>query len=291
MNNRNLAKFFSTLALYLMANGCAIAQSSSPVKITGWGLHYGGQVVYRYQVQNFGNNPVKQFITGLYQPLTEEGRAELSVLPRMNDSSFWLAPNIAERPDGWGVALIFPEESATFAIEWIEAGYDKQLRPLAPKVEGAATARIPPFVILPNETSNAFSVALREPDFSYVTGHAQVDYGDQTLTIPIQKGDSTPPTISVNVKRVNRNEGNGNWALLEVEASSRDNYDPNPTLVFEPVSANQVLQSGDVIIDAKRGGWKVKLRNMAGRTYDLKFTSQDASGNTSTSTFKHPVGR
>jgi hypothetical protein len=132
---------------------------------------------------------------------------------------------------------------------------------------------------------------LPEADFKYVTGHASVDYGDQMLTFPIQKGDSTPPTISVNVKRVNQNEGNGNWAILEIEASSKDNYDPNPTLVFEPVLATQPLQKGDVIVDAKRGGWKVKLKNIAGRTYRLKLSSQDASGNTSTSAFDHPVGR
>jgi hypothetical protein len=274
-----------------MVPGQTYAQGSSPVVITAWGMHYGGQIVYRYQVQNFGSVPISKFIIGLYQPVTEDGFAELSVLPKSNDSSFWLPQHVARRPDGWGALLVFPEESETFAIEWVEAAYHRKIWPQGGKGDSAPVARVPPIFVPPQGALDTFSVTLPEADFNYVTGHASVDYGDQTLTIPIQKGDSTPPTISVNVKRVNQNDGNGNWAILEIEASSKDNYDPNPTLVFEPVLANQPLQNGDVIVDAKRGGWKVKLKNMAGRTYQLKLSSQDASGNKSTRSFDHPAGR
>jgi hypothetical protein len=139
--------FVFAAILPLMVPGQTYAQGSSPVVITAWGMHYGGQIVYRYQVQNFGSVPISKFIIGLYQPVTEDGFAELSVLPKSNDSSFWLPQQVARRPDGWGALLVFPEESETFAIEWVEAAYHRKIWPQGGKGDSAPVARVPPIFV------------------------------------------------------------------------------------------------------------------------------------------------
>src|SRR3954469_19052071 len=105
-----------------------VAQPQSPVVITATGQHYGGQVVYTYEVTNRSDTHLRRLILGLVMPTDVDGRALLTVLPRLrNPKSFSISPDVATRPSGWGVLAVFPEGSAEFAIEWIEANYFRQL--------------------------------------------------------------------------------------------------------------------------------------------------------------------
>jgi hypothetical protein len=268
----------------------AIAQSATtPVKITGWGMHYGGNVHYRYQVQNGTSSPITRILIGHY-PDTTNGKAELAIPPQADtNDSFWIPADFAARPDNWGVRILYGEESDNFSLEWIEASYNKQLWPAAPQAADAPVAIPGNFGIPPGATWDNFSVRLPELDEGYVTGHASVTYDEKNINVPIQKGDSAAPNLTLSVERINQNESRGYWAIFDVRASTKDNYDPAPTLVFEPVTANQTIQANDVFVEARRGNWKVKLRNVPRRTYQLRFVSSDASGNKAVKTFEYSV--
>lgn len=281
---------FLLTALAVLATGAASAQPKANVIVTGWGMHYGGKVIYRYQVRNSSSGPVMSVVIGHY-PSTSDGKAELSVAPDSADNSLVIPADVAARPKGWGVLIRYAEESNNFSLEWVEASYFKRLWPGAPTITDGPIATSGNNSIPPGATWDNFSVSLREVDPGYVTGHASIDVGDDFINVPIQKGDVIPPDLTLSVQRVNQNEGNGHWAIFNIKASAKDNYDPAPTLVFAPVTANQPLLLGEVSIDGGSGNWKVKLRNVSGRTYRLLFTSDDASGNTATRTFEYVVAR
>jgi len=243
-------------------------------------MHYGSEVVYKYQVRNTGSHPVKRILIGLHDPQNGDGTAELKVLPRNNGRVFWLSPDIVKRPEGWGAKLLFPEESEKFAIEWIEGAYHKEISPASPQDQNAPLPQNPPAVQPPQTTWDTFSVVLAKPDFAYTNGHASIDYGKAVLNVQLQKGDAAPPTLDVIANRVNANASMGTWAIYEVKASASDNYDPAPRLIFEPIKSNQALHAGDYKVEARKNSWKIWLRNVPGRVYQMRFVSYDASGNT-----------
>lgn len=267
----------------------ATAQGAPAAQVTAWGRHQGGQVVYEYEVRNLSNQPVRRLLVG-HDP--SAGAAELSVLPATTPGSHWLSSSAATRPAGWGTRISFPEESATFFVDWIEATYFKELWPQAPS-DTDSPAPVPGGTGIPGGTaSRAFSVSVPVVDAAYVSGHASIAVNDDLINVLMQKGDATPPTIDASATRVNQNAGDGEWAIFDVQASVSDNYDPAPEMTFAPITANQSIAPNDVVVSQKSSrAWNLKLRNIPGRTYQLKWVAKDASGNTSTKTYDYSVLR
>src|SRR5687767_2475477 len=111
MNIRISILGFFLAASQLAISAPALAQAS-PVKVTAWGQHYGGKVVYRYELQNLSDRPMRYFLIGLRMPKGgRDGAAELSIEPRGPRNSWWLSEQVATRPTGWGVRLYYPDES------------------------------------------------------------------------------------------------------------------------------------------------------------------------------------
>jgi hypothetical protein len=268
-------------------------QVSALAKVTAWGQRLGSRTVYSYQVQNFGAQPIKQVLIGLRAPSDEgDGQAELSVKPVGNRSNFWLVPEGARYPEGWGALLVFPEESATFYINWTEGAYFRKLWP------GAAPDPGTPFPIpgnqgvLPGTTLSGFVAVLPSDDFAYVKGHATLVYDGPgyDVTVPITAGDPTPPSLILNVDRVNQNDSKGEWAVFSVHYSASDNHDPEPKVQFEVV-ASPPGASDDIVMDKSNAkAWNVRLRNVPGTTYSFRATAVDASGNLSTKDQAYAVG-
>lgn len=284
---KNLISALIAMLLSLVS-ATAIAQSTAAVTVTGWGMRYGGKVIYRYQVRNSSPALITSVLIGHFSSVDAD-RAELSVPPRLASPTFWVPTDAAARPSGWGVLIRYEDESSNFSLEWVEAAYFKKMWPSAQQRPESPISTPGNVGIPPGATWDNFSVSLREADPGYVTGHATIDYGDEYINVPIQKGDTLAPTLALSVERVNQNDGNGNWAIFDVRASASDNYDPGPTLDFAPVTANQPIRAGDVSIDSKPGRWRVKLRNVQGRTYRLQVSSSDASGNKASKSFDYVV--
>jgi len=241
-------------------------------------------VQYTYVVQNNGVHPIRRLLIGLFHPDQGAGAAELGVLPKLDGKTTWIAPWYSRSPSGWHVKASFPEESSKFALEWIEAGYHATLWPGAPAIPLQGGLPLSSAAILPATTVQDFSIMIREPDAAYAAGRANMDYGDISLNVQIEKGDTVAPTLKLEVgsKYWRRNSA---WTSFAVVAS--DNYDAEPELAQPKVIANQRFNAQDVEIEKTSSGWQFFLRNVAGRTYQLQFVATDATGNSTLRTVDH----
>lgn len=270
------------------SSGTAFAQSP-PMAVTAWAKHFGGRIVYTYDVQNLGAAPLSRFWIGSSAGTDgKPGVAELSVSPASANSSFWLSADVSQSPEGWGVLLDYPGESSTFSLQWVEAGYFFSLWPKAPRLE----APQPPTTsrdIASGATATGFTVALPAADIAYVRGHAAVFAGDGWVSVPLRRGDLIAPSVSLTVSRLNQNGANGEWAIFEVAYAATDNFDPLPTTDFSVLSMPSAAP-GDVLVSRAASAWNVKLRNVPGRVYTLRAQSIDASGNIGFKTYTYAVG-
>ena len=264
--------------LPMLVLSLAQAQPAVPVKVTSWGRHYGGQVVYSYQVQNDANEPVKQLLVGHF-PDPIRGRAELSEVPAGKRMNFWLTSEGSRSPSGWGALLVYPEESDTFYINWTEASYFYKLWPGAPAAADAP-APVPGNVgIPPGSTENGFVAMVPVEDLAYVKGHATVVFASRSVNVELIPGDTVPPLVTLNVNRVNQNATNGEWAIFNVAFSVVDNFDLSPSSNFE-ILTSSAPAVGDIVLNKNNAAaWNVKVKNMPGQTYTFRLTASDASGN------------
>ncbi len=277
MKNIKLIALIPVILVSFVSCAYAVTQASPPVTVTAWGMHYGGGVVYKYQVKNLGNLSIDNFFIGFYPPTdTADGDAELKVGPYYpGGQSLWLPQSVSRSPTGWGVYLSFPEESATFSLRWVEAGWYKSMWP---KAHGADMPIVqnPPNIMPAGAIWDQFSVTLPMPDYAYVQGHAYMFYGDNELTVQMEKGDSIKPILKVEIEKVRKEDG---FLTLHVEVAAKDNYDPLPDVALESITADQPLSTGDVITEAYKGEPQIKVRNVPGRTYQISYSATDASGN------------
>ena len=280
--------FAILVGLPLVANA---QQGAATARVIAWGHHLGGRTFYTYEVHNLHTKPIYEVVIGHYPPVGDsDGHAELSIEPVGTRSGFVLDSEGARRPDGWGALLIYPEESRTFWINWTETTHFKKLWPGSPPhpdfpLPGPSGHR----GIMPGTTRSGFAAVLPSEDFLYVKGHATVVYEDESINVPITAGDPTPPSITLNVGRVNQNDSKGEWAIFSVGFSASDNHDPEPRVRFD-VLANPQGASGDIVLDKNNAkAWNVRLRNVPGTTYTLRVTAVDASGNSSTKDHAYAV--
>ena len=266
----------------------ASAQSVAPAKVTAWAQHYGGQIVYSYDVENLGASTIKRFLIGR----AEQG-ADLSVAPRSRNETVWLSSDIARSPSGWGSALVYPQESDNFHIEWVEAGYYRQMWPSAPLKEAPIPAPAGGTVgIPPGARATGFSVTVPARDDAYVNGRVTVDVSGDLAVVGLAKGDPTPPVIELEVTRINQNDGRGAWAIFNIRYSASDNFDPAPRTEWLPVTANQPIQASDIEQSkSSASAWTLRVKNEPGRVYTFSARATDASGNSSLKSYRYSVGQ
>ena len=292
------------VALFMPAYSQAAAK---PVQIIGTGMHYGGYVIYRYQVKNNGTQSISRITLG-YTGETDSSFAGLAVLP--DDPTVdlpmvgqWFPSAIISRPDGWGCKLIGEaDEGDAIGIDWVEGSFAKELWPRRLQEMNAPQVYPNGKAIAPGQTSGDFSVKLDSPDFGYVHGYASVDYGGDTLPVPIEKGDITPPTLSITLSPNTLWPPNDKLVPITATIAVNDDYDPEPEIKLESITATEMLADGDIqdaqlgaddrsfSLAAKRAG-----TNMAGRIYTVTYSATDASGNKATAsatvTVPHDQGK
>ncbi|NOT19031.1 MAG: hypothetical protein HOP24_01970 [Sideroxydans sp.] len=134
-------------------------------------------------------------------------------------------------------------------------------------------------------------------DNAYVSGHAYLFYGDDELTIPIEKGDALPPTLTVTLTP--------NWVIatnqlypITATIAVTDNYDPQPEIKLESITVSEVSGAGDIVGAAIRmddrqfqlmgavaagssnsSENKLITRSVPSRTYMVTYSATDGSGN------------
>lgn len=279
--------------LTLLAAVLVVASSWAqqiPAEVTVWARHYGGSVVYTYSVKNLGQRPISRFWIGMDIPDKTNGFAELTIAPKRINSTFWLSPDVGQSPAGWGVKVDYPEESSTFSLEWIEASYFAKLWPSAQSQEApqpASGVR----TIQPGAPLGGFVAVLPQEDLAYVRGHAMFSTDSGFAAVPLTRGDTSAPSIVLNVSRLNQNDTKGEWAIFKVAYDVSDNYDPLPTTDFQLFST-PAAAPGDIVADKNSAkAWNVKLRNVPGRVYTFRVQSADASGNVATQSYTYSVAQ
>ena len=301
-------KIVCAISLFALSVSAYSQAAAKPVQIIATGMHYGGYVIYRYQVKNNGTQGINRITLGNTgeEDSSFVGFTELPddpAAPDLATINMWYPPAIISRPDGWGGKLITEaDEGGALGIDWIEGLLVKELWPRLLKETNAPQVYPGGKAIAPGQTSGEFSVKVERPDYAYVHGYASVSYGDDTIPIPVEKGDTTPPTLSITLSSATLWPPNDKLVSVTAAITVKDDYDPEPEIKLESITANETLAANDIqgaqlgtddrsfSLAAKRAG-----NNMAGRIYTVTYSATDASGNKATAsaivTVPHDQGK
>jgi hypothetical protein len=259
--------------------GPALAQP--PVAIKTYGQHLNGNIVYYQQVTNTGSRDVVTVsigydtdCVGSSLPCTKAD-GWLTALPVGTDTlDLDIKPGSVSGPSGWRAEIIQIQDNGRY-LKW----------------------RSPPYpqpAIQPGQTLT-FSSTVPEPDEVYLTGNFSAHFVPTNETKiwayngVMEKLDTTPPTLSVSVTPNVLWPPNNKPVPIAVAITAKDDYDPQPEIKLESITANETLEASDIVdatlgtddrvfsLVAKREGG-----NKAGRIYTITYSATDASGNKAT---------
>jgi hypothetical protein len=284
------------------------AYAGVPIKINVYGVHQGGQILYRYQIENnsysiihhvrLGLNAVGKELPGKPWSLNPDYsdvpvpldaahckpfyymdctiavyQFDYMTEPKTNIFMEGIENNLAPPPKIFsGANYIRPGTLSSVAELYIPAAYQSP---------GYLTASGEVF-LLDNNTKN--------PDGTVVT----------SIEIPFTQVDVTPPTLSFTLTPATLWPPNGKLVSVTAVITVTDDYDPEPEIKLESITANETLEAED-IRDASFGtdDRNFKLRaerkgkeddhkqtdrgtKQLGRIYTVTYSATDASGNKST---------
>lgn len=258
----------STLLLIgFFASGTVMGQT--PI-VTAYGQHYGGQVVYHYQLINNSPYAIKALWIG-YDTLNDNNRDnnvwELKEYPSGTiDRS--IPPASVTTPQGWEAMRISQEETPGHVIVW-----------------GVGEGNTPR--LQPGQTLSGMSIKLDRTDDNYVKGHANIHYSNlpmtEFITVPLQRLDTTPPTLSIalspNILRTTEKH-----VPITATITVSDDYDLAPEIKLESITANESpghegIKDAQFGTDDRQFLLKADRRLKAGRIYTVTYSATDGSGN------------
>lgn len=275
--------WFGTL---LLAPGLTSAQEPPLFQVKGYGTHVGDEVVYHYRVIN--NNP-----TNVAKPaqavIVEIGRASLD-----HDPELASLPPIAYPPVYQSGIL---DVTVPTGWKWYESGEEDQ----APHTVVLETTEISsPYTLMPGQTLTGFSVTRREVNATYLNSHFGIVTNDsRNFSGLIEREDITPPALSVSMRPNVLWPPNEKLIPITATITVKDDYDPQPEVKLESITANEPLEKDDIKdaalgsddrqfkLRAERDGKdddkkRNKTQPKPGRIYTITYSALDASGNKST---------
>lgn len=275
--NRNLLP----LIVFLFAgfNNAALAEQP-PVMVKTYGQHIGGNIVYHHEVTNNGSRNVVGVAIGLdtnqvspnlpYDRLYGELNFVMPAGSEMCNPE--INPALISGPTGW-TAQIIPIEHAGCYLQWDSPGHPQ------PPIQPGQTLR--------------FSITVPKYFEAYLTGHFSAGYADGKnpwyYNGVMEKLDTTPPSLSLTLSPSTLWPPNDKLVPITSSITAKDDYDPEPEIKLESITANETLAADDIrdaqlgaddrnfSLAAKRAG-----TNQAGRIYTVTYSATDASGNKST---------
>jgi hypothetical protein len=287
---------------------------AADVRVLVYGEHSGTDIVYHYTLVNNGTGKMMDLHLGVKEigPGYEGAHMTLTRLPT---GTTWRAnpeirfpemdlpvPNSASvtspaQPAGWSVRIGGFRSSEVYAILW-KAPQPVYGGPV--NVTGAdAGQTLSGFTVHVPVTSATGSGAVGSAE-QYVSGdfmvrvwlgESWIGKKEQQTFAPIEKQDITPPALSVSVNPATLWPPNNKLMPVTITVSAKDDYDPQPEIKLESITANEVLASGD-IQDAALGTDDRSFSLMAtrlgtstaGRIYSITYSATDGTGNKSTAT-------
>ncbi len=283
------------------------ANAGVPIKINAWGIHYGGQVVYRYQIENNSASIIDQVSLGLNSPGKELPGKPWSLNPAYSDIPVPL--DAAHCMPFYGMDCTIN----VFQFDYMDEpkahinmrGVENNLIPPPKNFSGAEHIRpgalssvaeitIPPTYQSPGYLTSFGKVWLldnntRNPDGTIVT----------SVEIPFTKVDVTPPVLSIVLTpSVMASAQREKLVPISALITVRDDYDPAPEIKLVSITANEVLEAEDVrgaAIGTDDRSFSLRAehgeKSRTGRIYTVTYSATDASGNTATASATVTVPR
>ncbi|MGA7594571.1 MAG: hypothetical protein WCA64_05175 [Gallionella sp.] len=306
------------VSVFAMIIASPLVYAQDPVIVSVLAVHFGGNIQYSYGVSNHtqarsivsvsignrGAQPPDPVYSGNAQP-------ELNIYPL---GSYWGPPipfgdNRGETPrvggtytspPGWSAGITEYGETTTFSIDWHRNVQNE------PGIPPGQTFNFGVTVPTQDVPRSAYTTS----DPAYLTGHftvsfAQSDATDEgpefwTYTGPIVPVDTTPPSILVTLSPATLKPYHDKLMRITATIAVQDDYDPQPEIRLESITANEVLDKDDVK-DAQLGtddrSFKLRAEREdrdsdkkgqgstdihPGRIYTVTYSATDASGNKST---------
>ena len=286
-----ILRLMSLISMTFALVAMAMAQTVPDVKVGVYGQHIGGKLVYRYRAVNNSPHNIAAVRIGYDSKNDKDNNDdvwELIELPSEWDFYNGIPPASATSPQGWHVYVITLEESESLGIVW-EAIDDNSPDLFA------------------GQTLSGMSVVLDKADSNYLTGHAFISFANKPtypnfLTVPLERLDTTPPTLTVTFTPATLWPPNNKLVPITATFTVSDDYDPAPEIKLESITASESLAVDDIqgaqfgsddrqfSLAAKRAG-----TNPAGRIYTVTYSATDGSGNKATAsasvTVPHDQGK
>jgi len=246
-------------------------EEAPPAIVGVYARHVGGKIVYHYRVTN--NSQLNVTAVTIGRDDQNDGNPdndvnELVELPAGYTAKLGIPSTSSNSPTGWRVSVLAPEDTEAHAIAWeVMNEHSPQIRT--------------------NQTDSKMRISLDEPDNNYLTAHALVTFGDtnpETLTVPIEQLDVTPPDLTVILTPDMVAAQDNEFVAIKASFILKDDYDRMPEIRLESITSNEILSYGD-IRDASYGlddrYFKIlaESKDMGGRTYTVTYSATDASGN------------
>lgn len=251
------------------------AGNTNPVAVSVgvYAQHSGGKIIYHYRVTNKSQQNITAVSIGLdNRNDTNLGNDinELLDLPSGWNAKLGIPSTSSNSPTGWRVSVIAPEDNATHAIAW------ETMNDHSPK-------------ILAGQTINKMSIALDNPDNNYQSGHALVTFDDGNpvnLTVPLDRLDITPPSLTVILSPDTIVSQNDKFVAIKASFIVKDDYDRLPEIRLISITANEPLGANDIRdasigLDDRYFKFLAESKNTSGRIYTVTYSATDASGNQS----------
>lgn len=280
----------------------AQAETQPSVTVQSYAKHVGSNTVYTYRVTNHGPNRLFSFNIGCNctNAANTDSEPQLVIYPMYYDFNKEYggdSENAYSAPTGWSGSVARYE-----GIDYVSFEFETSL--------GSGISLLPGYT----ETFNIITPTIDDRDHfifykgrpegaaffyaknkrGYLTGHFSYredipNGGNRVVSYPMQLIDQTPPALSITLTPATLWPPNGKPTPVTATISVQDDYDPEPEIKLESITANETLAEGDIqdaqletddrsfYLTAKRAG-----NNPAGRTYTVTYSATDASGNKTT---------
>jgi len=269
--------------------------AQSPSVVDAYAQHSGSNIVYFHRITNLSNRNVTAIAIGYDTDYSSPNKAysyakpELAVFPA---GSHWGQPS--QIGDQAGFAL---REGGTFSgpSGWKSVITSVEHSPgrmdTGHYIKWHSDASISPG-LQPSQTLT-LSVTVPTKEEAYLSGHFVVHYSDGNepwaYTGIIRKLDTMPPVLSLTVSPTHLQVTAGKLVTVTATITATDDYDPQPEIRLESITANEPLAAGDVSGAAfGTDDRQFQLRDVkvpkgsAGRIYTITYSATDASGNKAT---------
>lgn len=293
--------FSRLLSILALLASTVTAQAQPPVQATGirvlvYGIHYGGNLVYNYKVINNTDAPFNNFTIGGYYDIAQNYEyPQLTRLPlgwsygREGETgvAVILAQGSTSQPPYWKSRVFGQQDTDNYYLEWITpwGDWSSVIRPGQTLAGFSVTIPLVDNELdLPAATGQP---AFTGPDEKYLKGTFKVGYSPgnkyQKVWGTLEREDTTPPSLTV---ALSPNTLRPNEKLIPITATItvRDNYDPQPDIKLEAITADEALDEDDIKgpqagADNRQFQLKAERKSKAGRIYTVSYSATDASGN------------